>query len=147
MYLLNRLLMRKKLVQERNLHSTMYLLNLISAATCVALLSFTFHYVSIKSSAFMSTFLTVFEFTFHYVSIKSLIIYSTPAYIPDLHSTMYLLNPSMAMSQSVLKSSFTFHYVSIKSWKHCCIADSPDRFTFHYVSIKSILLCHQHIIY
>ena len=57
-------------------------------------LTFTFHYVSIKSNGYSNNSLCLNGFTFHYVSIKSIKIYdrATKSYI------------------------FTFHYVSIKSY-------------------------------
>ena len=54
--------------------------------------TFTFHYVSIKSTAYTPNTDIVLKFTFHYVSIKSskdLMKLQTAFY---LHSTMYLLN-------------------------------------------------------
>ena len=33
----------------------------------------------------------------------------------NLHSTMYLLNPTYSLATVNVKSQFTFHYVSIKS--------------------------------
>ena len=58
--------------------------------------------------------------------------------VPDLHSTMYLLNPAKN-DYSVFISSFTFHYVSIKSGVSIYENDSYNTFTFHYVSIKSLI--------
>ena len=53
-------------------------------------------------------------FTFHYVSIKSHTADHSIPHYPDLHSTMYLLNPSTAKDVTHFQR-FTFHYVSIKS--------------------------------
>ena len=77
---------------------------------------------------------------------------------PDLHSTMYLLNPGTVFDINN-QTTFTFHYVSIKSNPAISVS-APDfylhstmyllnqfvsdklesilsKFTFHYVSIKS----------
>ena len=58
----------------------------------------------------------------------------------NLHSTMYLLKPSLQLVKYI-ESRFTFHYVSIKT-----IRFTPDNyiiiiFTFHYVSIKTKRFC------
>ena len=78
----------------RYLHSTMYLLNPdTDGGGGGGVVTFTFHYVSIKSKSILSSFYHIRKFTFHYVSIKS---------------------NSRHISDTVL-SEFTFHYVSIKS--------------------------------
>ena len=59
-------------------------------------LSFTFHYVSIKSTSEYTPSISLTVFTFHYVSIKS----------------------DTALTKNHVQQSFTFHYVSIKSWAH-----------------------------
>ena len=90
-----------------HLHSTMYLLNLMSSAMSLATKGFTFHYVSIKS-------------------------YSTPAYIPDgfnLHSTMYLLNP---VPQHLIISQAYFVLFCRPTIIHCnkiCIHQKLSLFT------------------
>ena len=98
------------------LHSTMYLLNLDGIAlTNATTILFTFHYVSIKSKISHLSKITFTKFTFHYVSIKST---ASLPYSPDkvyLHSTMYLLNLQYFSSIWILHFVFTFHYVSIKS--------------------------------
>ena len=76
-----------------NLHSTMYLLNLMCAANLNIHPRFTFHYVYIKSGT-----------DFHLDILQS-----------HLHSTMYLLNPD-DVTLFVFDEVFTFHYVSIKSF-------------------------------
>ena len=78
---------------ERNLHSTMYLLNLGMTTHITPLTTFTFHYVSIKSYQSLFTPPSTLLFTFHYVSIKS----------------------DVLGSGQVVSPVFTFHYVSIKS--------------------------------
>ena len=72
----------------------MYLLNpQVEPAQNLIRVKFTFHYVSIKSSASQTSESVIFIFTFHYVSIKSLQpnVIGTPVGV-YLHSTMYLLN-------------------------------------------------------
>ena len=55
-----------------NLHSTMYLLNPVGLPTIPNItVSFTFHYVSIKSMFSVGMPIAIILFTFHYVSIKS----------------------------------------------------------------------------
>ena len=71
----------------------MYLLNLGLPTLPNITVSFTFHYVSIKSISDIVWSRYANIFTFHYVSIKSI-------YSHDKH-------PSLIV--------FTFHYVSIKS--------------------------------
>ena len=56
--------------------------------------AFTFHYVSIKSDNAQHNYQGLQKFTFHYVSIKSNGLASTAGDVTDLHSTMYLLNPT-----------------------------------------------------
>ena len=76
-------------------------------------------------------------FTFHYVSIKSSVPYSVVVPASNLHSTMYLLNPT-APAKPTANLPFTFHYVSIKSGKTSYFhVKYSNEFTFHYVSIKS----------
>ena len=82
---------RKK--RTMNLHSTMYLLNLFNPVDIMSVFpEFTFHYVSIKSTAYTPNTDIVLKFTFHYVSIKSQIKTKASISNVDLHSTMYLLN-------------------------------------------------------
>ena len=106
------------------------------------------------------------EFTFHYVSIKSkpwsIAQMTSSSY---LHSTMYLLNRLLMISQTAHRIWFTFHYVSIKSLDRfpytvlryhlhstmyllnrvAFVRSIPKAriFTFHYVSIKSYWWSHK----
>ena len=115
MYLLNHRLILVHGAGYADLHSTMYLLN--RTARRVALIAFC-------------------SFTFHYVSIKSTKVAHHESVYFNLHSTMYLLNRA-TFALLPMYFIFTFHYVSIKS---ACSARqlSPFlSFTFHYVSIKS----------
>ena len=83
------------------LHSTMYLLNPSPCALCIIhISSFTFHYVSIKSHMSMHSSYDHSLFTFHYVSIKSWAYLNALGGFSDLHSTMYLLNPSLCVFDS-----------------------------------------------
>ena len=71
----------------------MYLLNLFNPVDIMSVFpEFTFHYVSIKSTAYTPNTDIVLKFTFHYVSIKSQIKTKASISNVDLHSTMYLLN-------------------------------------------------------
>ena len=66
---------------------------------------FTFHYVSIKSTAMAIWLGKQYLFTFHYVSIKSLSkLHCNNSYL-DLHSTMYLLNHTTAQTQKILDAN------------------------------------------
>ena len=76
---------------------------------------FTFHYVSIKSTTDIDDLQELAAFTFHYVSIKSVSHHPDNYNQPDLHSTMYLLNPLIRLYPIGSDAQFTFHYVSIKS--------------------------------
>ena len=80
-------------LHQRDLHSTMYLLNRLYITDCPIPAEFTFHYVSIKSITDYSNCKKFLEFTFHYVSIKS----------------------DGADHYRHYRPQFTFHYVSIKS--------------------------------
>ena len=95
MYLLNLIKRKPQLLRQKNLHSTMYLLNRKTTSDAnVDIFIFTFHYVSIKSVLSHWLSLSLQPFTFHYVSIKS--VQCQTMYCqdqPHLHSTMYLLNP------------------------------------------------------
>ena len=98
-----------------DLHSTMYLLNLKDSAKRYKSKSFTFHYVSIKSSITTLDGVVVSDLhsTMYLLNlITSTMLTHTHAY---LHSTMYLLN----LKRQHIKHyfiKFTFHYVSIKSY-------------------------------
>ena len=115
MYLLNLLTSAIKGDALGNLHSTMYLLNLWAQIHDVLVFLFTFHYVSIKSP---STAFALMKYTY-------------------LHSTMYLLNRGVFWEDGRRNRIFTFHYVSIKSRMNEGLKPCPLWFTFHYVSIKS----------
>ena len=93
----------------------MYLLNPLVPCDFTLTVTFTFHYVSIKSDEPVTFKLMFGRFTFHYVSIKS------------LETVASLLGGN----------AFTFHYVSIKSSTNDSIICIGGIFTFHYVSIKS----------
>ena len=77
------------------------------------------------------------SFTFHYVSIKSEWVERDIKEKLHLHSTMYLLNLRQAENVGNKPLLFTFHYVSIKSLNRLFIIIAIATFTFHYVSIKS----------
>ena len=96
MYLLNHNSRVKKDSIYLNLHSTMYLLNLNACtSTIMGGVTFTFHYVSIKSMYSDPSQAILGLFTFHYVSIKS--------------------RKATEIFKNIVQ--FTFHYVSIKSVK------------------------------
>ena len=76
----------------KHLHSTMYLLNLLTPFSLTWSIKFTFHYVSIKSVMRDEVGKFLALFTFHYVSIKSQNNFQNPYAALNLHSTMYLLN-------------------------------------------------------
>ena len=65
-------------------------------------LTFTFHYVSIKSEITILNLLLKKKFTFHYVSIKSGKTETWKSYISNLHSTMYLLNRRQGSASLVI---------------------------------------------
>ena len=86
--------MRSTRHRHAHLHSTMYLLNPVGLPTLPNItVSFTFHYVSIKSCWSAEEAMDTIAFTFHYVSIKS----------------------KARFNRRVFAIKFTFHYVSIKS--------------------------------
>ena len=61
----------------------------------------------------------ILSFTFHYVSIKTQIEIRTPINVFHyLHSTMYLLKPKSLKLVVTFASLFTFHYVSIKTQQY-----------------------------
>ena len=115
MYLLNLSVLIVFLAPTSYLHSTMYLLNLDTALTKSHVQqSFTFHYVSIKSSwqlisirSLPNLHSTMYLLNRRLIRCKDCINY-------DLHSTMYLLNPAYTPNTDIVLK-FTFHYVSIKS--------------------------------
>ena len=97
---------------------------------------FTFHYVSIKSALGCKRYMYETEFTFHYVSIKSLNTKNITAVTFNLHSTMYLLNPSVVFTLYIKminlhSTMYLLNRVSFIASMYYFI------FTFHYVSIKS----------
>ena len=74
----------------------MYLLNLATITSKVLNpVEFTFHYVSIKSMGKATAQGIKSAFTFHYVSIKSDNAQHNYQGYRNLHSTMYLLNPTV----------------------------------------------------
>ena len=89
-----------------HLHSTMYLLNRDGERCTYKRRSFTFHYVSIKSYHGGRKHFTKHEFTFHYVSIKSVALSARFNLFKNLHSTMYLLNPSGLLNSSCANSIY-----------------------------------------
>ena len=136
----------------------MFLLNQYGLPPIVTLTLFTFHYVSIKSTLDPQDLNFELAFTFHYVSIKSKIEEVKNKVEKNLHSTMFLLNPTSSFISLVLLDNlhstmfllnqqriylryliakFTFHYVSIKSSACRSCLSNLCIFTFHYVSIKS----------
>ena len=138
MYLLIRCLGLQARFKIGYLHSTMYLLILTACNPVLCGSVFTFHYVSINSTAYRFCTPPVFGFTFHYVSINSsrllwrgirgnsylhstmyLLIrsgyYCKLEWKRNLHSTMYLLILG-ATKVNISNNEFTFHYVSINSW-------------------------------
>mgnify|MGYP001651091187 CR=1 FL=1 len=82
----------------------------------VTAIVFTFHHVSIKTTALPFESLPVYLFTFHHVSIKTVDIC---AIFP-------------------LKLIFTFHHVSIKTNSFKVLNPLSFKFTFHHVSIKTL---------
>ena len=77
-----------------NLHSTMYLLNLKWIWETTQRLTFTFHYVSIKSGGQVMSvehYATDLHSTMYLLNLLTRTQAKTQQ--PDLHSTMYLLNP------------------------------------------------------
>ena len=70
----------------------MYLLNHEGFTVWITPMEFTFHYVSIKSTAQAAEYQSGIIFTFHYVSIKSCKVVIITTSLTNLHSTMYLLN-------------------------------------------------------
>ena len=55
-----------------------------------------------------------------------------------LHSTMFLLIPTVTGFRTVNTPSFTFHYVSINTIPGRKSAGNLYHFTFHYVSINTL---------
>ena len=114
MYLLNLCKYFARTINDRDLHSTMYLLNLLTPFSLTWSIKFTFHYVSIKSKK-----LHIPCMWHHYL--HSTMYLLNPMFLQqperkcnNLHSTMYLLNPNET-AKYVRLFAFTFHYVSIKS--------------------------------
>ena len=99
-----------------HLHSTMYLLKLPAISKITSFYSvFTFHYVSIKTK----TRLSVMSIQNYLHSTMYLLKPSLPVflYLPqtNLHSTMYLLKHNNPTTIQCYSAKFTFHYVSIKT--------------------------------
>ena len=59
--------------------------------------------------------LAITSFTFHYVSIKTVLLRCTFTIVYNLHSTMSLLKRLQLHPQKRPPFQFTFHYVSIKT--------------------------------
>ena len=91
----------------------MYLLKPADTLLSESLLTFTFHYVSIKTVSVYDSYKTIYEFTFHYVSIKTVSEYKEAQNEMHLHSTMYLLKRIRHLYSLISVAAFTFHYVSI----------------------------------
>ena len=114
----------------------MYLLKPAVRITQSQSLTFTFHYVSIK------TYLNYSLYNHHYYLHSTMYLLKLVCRAgqtntwKDLHSTMYLLKQDN-ISDCYLVSSFTFHYVSIKTKRRCNRCTNRLWFTFHYVSIKT----------
>ena len=139
----------------------MYLLKQISESKIkTTIVTFTFHYVSIK------TYLNYSLYNHHYYLHSTMYLLKLVCRAgqtntwKDLHSTMYLLKRGQHrrhiqshmylhstmyllkqdnISDCYLVSSFTFHYVSIKTKRRCNRCTNRLWFTFHYVSIKTCL--------
>ena len=75
---------------------------------------FTFHYVSINSVFHNQFYHRLQQFTFHYVSINSHQTQGCRPCVTHLHSTMYLLILPNCLCV-LFNIIFTFHYVSINS--------------------------------
>ncbi len=96
------------------LHSTMYLLKLPPLSVPVSYtVSFTFHYVSIKTLKQFRTSFLAHLFTFHYVSIKTMLKLNLLEVLEYLHSTMYLLKPVYLQLSFFKHSKYTFCQPSI----------------------------------
>ena len=120
-----------------HLHSTMYLLNLLSVSVAFDL-NFDLHSTMYLLNRNVTRWKhSILKFTFHYVSIKSISQVLHWLYFLHLHSTMYLLNQNTFPFRFFVSLLFTFHYVSIKSVHRMYDYKQEFSFTFHYVSIKS----------
>ena len=128
---INSSLVTLKVYTFPHLHSTMYLLILVS-----------FLVQSLKKHHLHSTMYLLILFschiitTFHYVSINSAHSWLLHPHLRHLHSTMYLLIPARCPAASAAPV-FTFHYVSINSYRPNTSISVMYTFTFHYVSINS----------
>ena len=78
------------------------------------------------------------SFTFHYVSIKSTEHYAYNAEHHHLHSTMYLLNQQLLYAQ-VYKHRHLHSTMYLLNRANYGLYEPSNLFTFHYVSIKSRL--------
>ena len=95
----------------------MFLLNQREESLCNKLITFTSHYVPIKSNV-------------------ERIEFGNPS---PLHPIMFLLNQAMAFINFSIHTNFTSHYVPIKSSSDFSSSSFPFAFTSHYVPIKSVL--------
>ena len=93
----------------------MFLLNQREESLCNKLITFTSHYVPIKSNV-------------------ERIEFGNPS---PLHPIMFLLNQAMAFINFSIHTNFTSHYVPIKSSSDFSSSSFPFAFTSHYVPIKS----------
>ena len=91
-----------RIILDCNLHSTMFLLNLKFVDALLRQITFTFHYVSIKSES-PRKLVTDFNITFHYVSIKSWGNGQERIDRLNLHSTMFLLNLNLGVNPKTKK--------------------------------------------
>ena len=100
---------------KTDLHSTMYLLKLNPSNSLPLLLTYLHSTMYLlKPVCCTDTWNATLSFTFHYVSIKTPLILSILSCISYLHSTMYLLKLRWSIRETVYVA-FTFHYVSIKT--------------------------------
>ena len=117
-----------------NLHSTMFLL----IRDCRhrdygCSVAFTFHYVSTYTGITRTMWLPVMEFTFHYVSTYTNTRKNTQKRVIDLHSTMFLLIPTITWFRPEVCS--TGQTLCFYLYQLLPVALSRrHKFTFHYVS-------------
>ncbi len=173
MYLFQQNHVAISVIEDRNLHSTMYLFQHVQIGFYNTLsLRFTFHYVSISTFRQPAPCFCRVAFTFHYVSISTLSCCSysrwSCIYIPlciyfnlnivmtlqlkkiHLHSTMYLFQqilPLRTGSDEQIYIPLCIYFNRLQ--KMCGVWTS--KFTFHYVSISTsctcYLSCRAYIIY
>ena len=116
MFLLNHLCFHHHPPYLQPLHPIMFLLNQRNSINLLSqLVTFTSHYVPIKSTFEYGRHDSTKHFTSHYVPIKSYTIYSKMYCVLTLHPIMFLLNPPYTLLSNLKSNSFTSHYVPIKS--------------------------------